>query len=34
MNITRLVQMIFSVRFGYFEYVDYLLHGVTLTVLD
>ena len=34
MNITKLAQMIFSARFGYFEYVDYLLHGVMLTILD
>ena len=33
-NITRLVQMIFSTWFGYFECVSYLPSGVTLTVLN
>ena len=32
-NITKLVQMILSAWFGYFEYVDYLPHGILLTVL-
>ena len=26
--------MIFNVWFGYFEYVGYLLHGITLIVLS
>ena len=31
-NITKLVQMIFNAWYGYFEYVGYLPHGITLTV--
>ena len=27
-NITKLVQLIFNARFGYFEYISYLLHHV------
>ena len=33
-NITEMVQMVFKVLFGYFEYVSYLLHGITLIVLN
>ena len=33
-NITKLVQMIFSAWFGYFEYVGYLLWHITLIVLS
>ena len=37
-NINKLhkwaVQMIFNVWFGYFEYVGYLLHGITLIALS
>ena len=33
-NITKLVQMIFSAWFGYFEYVGYLPRGMTLIVLN
>ena len=33
-HITKLVQMIFSTWFGYFEYVGYLLHVITLIVLS
>ena len=32
-NIAKLVQMIFSVWFGYFRHVSYLLHGIVLIVL-
>ena len=31
-NITKMVQMIFNAWFGYFEYVNYLLSGITLIV--
>jgi len=34
MNITKLVQMILSTWFGYFEYIDYLLYGLRLIVLN
>ena len=33
-NITKLVQMIFSAWFGYFEYVGYLPCGIILIVLN
>ena len=33
-NITKLVQMIFSAWSGYFEYVGYLPHGITLIDLS
>ena len=33
-DITKLVQMIFSTWFGYFEYVGSLPRGVTLIVLN
>ena len=33
-NITKLVKKIFSALFGYLEYANYLLHGITLTVLN
>ena len=33
-NITKLVQMIFSACFGHFEYVGYLLCDITLVVLN
>ena len=29
-HITKLVQMVFSSQFGYFEYVGHVLHGITL----
>ena len=32
-NLTKLVQIIFSAWCGYFEYVSYLPHGITLIVL-
>ena len=34
MNITKLVQMIFSTWFGYFECASYLSCGIMLTVLN
>ena len=33
-NITKLVQMVLNVWFGYFKLVGYLPHGMTLTVLQ
>ena len=33
-NISKLVQMIFSAWFGYFQYVGYLLCGMVLIVLN
>ena len=33
-NITKLVQMIFSTWFGYFEYVGSLPYGITSFFLD
>ena len=33
-SITELEQMISSASFGYFEYVGYLPHGITLIVLN
>lgn len=33
-NITEMVQMVFKVLFGYFEYVSYLPRGITLIVLN
>lgn len=34
LNINKLVQMIFKALSGYFEYVSYLLRGITLTILN
>ena len=33
-HITKLVRMIFNAWFGYFEYVGYLPHGITLILLN
>ena len=34
MNITKLVQILFSTWFGYFVYVSYLSPGIKLIVLS
>lgn len=33
-NITEMVQMVFKVLFGYFEYVSYLPRGITSIILN
>ena len=33
-NVAKLVQTIFITWFGYFEYVGYVLYGITLIILN